>query len=476
MTQHKAKVGLAGLTAMVFGSVIGGAVYNLPQNMAAGAGLGAVVLAWLVTGLGVLMLVLAFKILNNRKPGLDAGIYQYAREGFGNYVGFNVSWGYWWAAAMSNLAFAVLLNDSLGYFFPVLLNHGWEMLLLGSCFIWVMFFIVLSGIREAALLNTILSVIKFGSLAIIIAILVVGFNSDIFLTDVWAMETSLGAIHNQMGNTMFVTLWAFIGVEGAVVISDRARNPKQVGKATVIGFLLAWMLYIFISVMAYGLMPVEEMQALPTPSLAYLLSSAGTQWGVVFVIFSVIISVLGGWVAWTILMVQVPYSASQLGFLPRAFRRENKHESPSYALLFSTLIMQLFIFLVVMAQDVYLATIEIAGVMYLPAYLFCGLYLIKSAWTGEIGFQTSTQKVVYQLVGWGATAYCLWTFYAGDLVLLLLTSLVYLIGIPFYLRARGENRVAGEHYFTVWEKGLLAALIGGSLISFYLIAAGETGF
>ena len=47
-------------------------------------------------------------------------------------MGFNVSWGYWWAAAMSNLAFAVLLNDSLGYFFPVLLKHGWEMLLLGS--------------------------------------------------------------------------------------------------------------------------------------------------------------------------------------------------------------------------------------------------------------------------------------------------------------------------------------------------------
>ena len=476
MTQHKSKVGLAGLTAMVFGSVIGGAVYNLPQNMATGAGLGGVVLAWLVTGLGVLMLVLTLMILSNRRPDLDGGIYQYAREGFGNYVGFNISWGYWWAAAMSNLAFAVLLNDSLGYFFPVLLNHGWEMLLLGSGFIWLMFFIVLSGIREAALLNTVLSIIKFGSLAVIITILIFGFNSDLFWSDVWARETSLGAIHSQMGNTMFITLWAFIGVEGAVVVSDRARNPRQVGKATVIGFLLAWLLYIFISVMAYGLMPVSQMQTLHTPSLAYLLSASGSHWGVVFVIFSVIISVLGGWVAWTILMVQMPFSASKLGFLPRILSHENKHESPSYTLLFSTLIMQIFIFLVVMAKDVYLATIEIAGIMYLPAYLFCGLYLIKAGWRGDIGSQTRIQKVVYQMVGWGATLYCLWTFYAGDLILLLLTTLVYLVGIPFYIRARNENRMEGDRRFSRCENWLLAALIAGSVVSLMLIIAGKTGF
>ncbi len=473
MAQHKAKVGLSGLTAMVFGSVIGGAVYNLPQNMASGAGLGAVVLAWLVTGIGVLMLVMTFKILNQRKPELNAGIYQYASEGFGRYVGFNISWGYWWAAAMSNLAFAVLLNDSLGYFFPVLLNHGWEMLLLGSSFIWIMFFIVLMGIREAAFINTILSIIKFGSLALIIIVLIAGFSSDIFIADVWAQKASLGAVHKQMGNTMFVTLWAFIGIEGAVVISDRARNPLHVGKASVIGFILAWVLYIFISVMAYGLMPVDGLKNLSTPSLAYLMDVAAGRWGVVFVIFSVIISVIGGWVAWTILMVQMPYSASVIGILPKAFSRENRHESPSYALLFSTLIMQLFIFLVVMAKNVYLATIEIAGVMYLPAYLFCGLYLVKLGMQGGIKTDSRLQRLGYQMVGWGATIYCVWTFYAGNLTLLLLTTLIYLVGIPFYYHAQREKNNDGVPVFTRNEKYLAAAIVCGSIISVIVLMSGE---
>lgn len=472
MAQHDTKVGLAGLTAIVFGSVIGGAVYNLPQNMAASAGLAGMILAWLVTGIGVLMLVFTFKILNRRKPELNEGIYQYAQEGFGNYVGFNISWGYWWAAAMSNLAYAVLLNDSLGYFFPVLLNHGWEMLLLCSSFIWIMFFIVLMGIREAALLNTVLSIIKFGSLAIIIVVLVIGFSSDIFISDVWARQANLGPIHKQMSSTMFVTLWAFIGVEGAVVISGRARNPRQIGKATIIGFSLAWLLYIFISTMSYGLMPIDKLAGLNTPSLAYVMSIVSPKWGVLFVIVSVIISVIGGWVAWTILMVQMPFSASRLGILPKAFSRENRHESPYFALMFSTVIMQLFIFMVVMAKNVYLATIEIAGVMYLPAYLFCGLYLIKLGLKGEIETDSARQRIGYLIVGWGATIYCLWTFYAGNLVLLLLTSLIYITGLPFYRNARKTNKLAGQPLFTANEKVVLAAIVLASIVSLVILLSG----
>ena len=40
------KLGLMGLIAIVAGSMIGGGIFNLPQNMAAGAGAGAVMLAW----------------------------------------------------------------------------------------------------------------------------------------------------------------------------------------------------------------------------------------------------------------------------------------------------------------------------------------------------------------------------------------------------------------------------------------------
>jgi len=40
------KLGLIMLTGVVVGSMIGGGSFNLPQNMASAAGLGAVAIAW----------------------------------------------------------------------------------------------------------------------------------------------------------------------------------------------------------------------------------------------------------------------------------------------------------------------------------------------------------------------------------------------------------------------------------------------
>lgn len=110
------KLGLTGLAALVFGMMVGSGIFNIPQNMAVGAGLGAVIIGWCVTALGMLMLVATFKILSDRHPELNEGIYQYAEVGFNRFVGFNVAWGYWLCACFANVAYAVMLSDTFGAF------------------------------------------------------------------------------------------------------------------------------------------------------------------------------------------------------------------------------------------------------------------------------------------------------------------------------------------------------------------------
>ena len=73
------KLGYAGLTALVFGLMVGVGVYNLPQNMAAVASPLSVFLAWLITAAGILPLVISFKWLSDKYPQYNAGIYQYAQ-------------------------------------------------------------------------------------------------------------------------------------------------------------------------------------------------------------------------------------------------------------------------------------------------------------------------------------------------------------------------------------------------------------
>ena len=99
------KLGLSLLVALVVGSIIGSGIFGLPQNMAVGAGAGAIVIGWLITGVGMLMLAFVYQMLATRRPELDNGIYAYARELAGDYVGFNAAWGYWLSAWIGNVGY-----------------------------------------------------------------------------------------------------------------------------------------------------------------------------------------------------------------------------------------------------------------------------------------------------------------------------------------------------------------------------------
>lgn len=116
------KLGLFTLTALVVGSMIGGGAFNLASDMAKEAGAGAMIIGWIITGIGMIALGLSFQNLTNKRPDLDGGIFSYAKAGFGNFMGFNSAWGYWVAAWLGNVAYATLLFSALGYFFPFLMG------------------------------------------------------------------------------------------------------------------------------------------------------------------------------------------------------------------------------------------------------------------------------------------------------------------------------------------------------------------
>lgn len=452
------KLGFWGLTALVFGLMVGVGIYNLPQNMASVANPGAVMLSWLVTAMGVLPLVLAFKWLSDRYPQYNAGIYQYALAGFGRYAGFNIAWGYWLCTAFSNVAYAVMLNDSFGAFIPELLKHNWETIAFGTALIWVMFFIVARGIRTAKFINNLLAFIKVLMLIFIITILVIFFQADLFDADVWGNVTGVGVTWQQVKETMMVTLFCFFGVEGAVMMSARAKKSSDVGKAGIAGFLISLFLYMTVSLLSYGLLSRAQLAGLPDPSIAYILREICGEWAYWFVISSVIISLLGGWVAWTLIVAQVPYEASIVKILPKAFSKVNRHNMPTFGLIASSIVMNLFLVMVVMADDVYLAALHITGLMIIPGYFFTGLFLIKKADNWKI----MTIAII-------TTLFCIWMAYSGGLLNMLLTSIFYLLGTWFYIRTHHEREAPGTPLFTPTEKWCFMLLCIASLISAYIL-------
>lgn len=453
------KLGFWGLTALVFGLMVGVGIFNLPQNMASLASPGAVFIAWMVTGAGILPLVIAFKWLSSHYPRYNAGLYQYAQAGFGNLAGFLIAWGYWLCTAFSNVAYGVMLNDACGSIFPILYDHGWPMVLFGSALIWLMVFIVARGIRTAKFINNLLAAVKISMLLFIILIFFLFFKLDLFRADLWGALDLTEGVGEQVRSTMMVTLFCFFGVEGAVMMSARARRASDVGKAGIAGFLISLVLYLCVSLLCFGLMSRARLAGLHNPSVTYILLDLLGPWAYWLVIGSIIISLLGGWVSWTLIVAQVPYEAALVKILPPVFRRVNRHGMPTFGLIASSVVMEMFLVLVAMADDVYLTALQITGLMIIPCYLFTGMFLWKVAPDFKIRFLAAVTVL-----------FCLWMAYAGGLREMFMTSVFYLAGIGFYIRGRRDNFPQQLRLFTPREKAFLLLLSLASAVTLYLLA------
>jgi arginine:ornithine antiporter/lysine permease len=472
MNDNTKKVGLIALIAIVFTSMVGSSVYNLPQNMAASASAGAVLIAWIVTGIGMFFLAQTFKTLSESRPDITSGIYAYAKEGFGNYIGFNSAWGYWVSGAMGNVAFAILLNDAVGYFYPPLLDHGWMTIVFSIVFIWFFTFLVFPGVEFATKINSGSTIIVLSVMVVIIAILFYGFKWDQFVSHFWGEGLNIGNTGTQVKSTMMVTLWSFIGIEGAVVIAGRAKRNKDVGTATVVGFFSALVIYALISLLSFGVVSQPDLSALKAPSAGYILQDVAGEWANTFVNISVIVSLLISWLAWTVLVAEVPYDAAKEGVLPEIFKRENRKKSPVSALIITALLMTFMVFMVIVAKDVYLAAISIAGVMILPPYFFSSAYLWEAAEKSDILKDKYKKRMNALTIGIIATLYSAWLLYAAGINYLLMSTLFYAIGIPFYYRARKNELKAGEQVFTKWERRIGFLIIIGAAVTIYKLLEG----
>ena len=455
--EHTKKVGFFGLAAIVLGSMIGGGVFNLPSNMAHGAALGSVTIAWIITGFGMYFLAQTFKGLSDTRPDLSSGIYSYAAEGFGKYVGFNSAWGYWLSASIGNVSFAILLIQAFGYFFPVFLSgNNWQSILVGSIFIWIMNMIVRRGVKGAAILNAISTVAKLAPLFLFIILLLFAFHWDKMSFDIWGKQgVELGDVANQVKSTMLVTLWVFVGIEGAVVISGRAKNKRDVGKATLVGFVFAVLIYSAISIFSFGIMNQADLAKLPDPSASYVMEAIVGHWGAIVLNVGVIVSVLGAWIAWTIITAEVPSTAARLGVFPKRFTMLNKRESPVFALTMTSIIMQIAILLSALEKNAFLAVISISGSMILVPYTLSSMFLVKLTWTR--GAPDTRIKLALLINGLIASLYAFWLIYAAGLRYIFLSSILYAIGIIVYWITWKEQKKIGPLFN--WKEKIIAIAI-----------------
>ncbi len=481
---RQGQLGLGLLIALVVGSIIGSGIFGLPQNMAAGAGAGAIVLGWGITGLGMLMLALTYQRLTLRRPDLDNGVYAYARALSGEYVGFNAAWGYWVSAWVGNVGYLVAAFGALGYFYPPFGEGNTPAAILGaSLVLWLVHFLVLRGIRGAAVLNAVVTVAKVVPLLLFIVLVAMAFQVSTFQLNFWG-SAPLGSVLDQVRSTMLVTVWVFIGIEGASVYSARAARREDVGRATVIGFLVCLALLMGVSLLSLGIYTQPELAALKNPSMAPVLEKVVGTWGAVLVTLGLIVSVGGGFLAWTLLAAESLFTPASGGVMPAWLAQQNDKGAPAHALWLTSGMVQAFLLLTLVSKASYLALISLSTAMILIPYLFSALYGLKLAWEGRAAERTAGQAAGAAAVGTAppastsggtvaitalASGYCVWLLYAAGLKYLLLSALLYAPGAAVYLLAKRQR---AERAFTSGERGVLAGLLLLAVVAAGLLATG----
>ncbi|CAH0193476.1 arginine-ornithine antiporter [Pseudomonas carnis] len=471
MTQPAQKLRLSALIALVVGSMIGGGIFSLPQNMAARAEVGAILIGWAITAIGMLTLAFVFQTLANRKPELDSGVYAYAKAGFGDYMGFSSAWGYWISAWMGNVGYFVLLFSTLGYFFPAF-GQGNTPLAIGcaSLLLWAVHFLVMRGIKEAAFINQVTTVAKIVPLLMFIVIAGVAFKADIFTRDIWGLgNPQMGSVVEQVRHMMLVTVFVFIGIEGASVYSARAQKRSDVGRATVIGFVGVLALLVLVNVLSLGIMSQPELAQLQNPSLAGVLEHIVGPWGAVLISIGLAVSLLGALLSWALLCAEILYATAQDKTMPAFLKKENANQVPVNALWLTNVMIQAFLVITLFSASTYTTLIYLASSMILVPYLWSAAYAVLLSARGETYAGWQRRRMKDLLVGLVALGYAIWLLYAGGLKYLLLSALLYAPGVILFALAKREQ---GQPLFTTVEKGIFSGVIAGAGLAAYGLYSG----
>lgn len=334
MNQDTKKIGLVASTALVVGNMVGSGVFMLPAALAVYGGLS--LWGWGVAALGAIVLALVFSSLGKYSNTGSGGPYKFTLDTLGEFPAFFVAWGYWISVWCTNAAIAIAFVGYLSVFVPELEVNRVLSAFIGLSAIWFFSWINSRGIKTAGVVQILTSILK---LLPLVAIGIGGFffiNADyLFSKNITSEGESDIQLIIAAGTLVF---FAFQGMESATIPTDKTKRPKRnVPIATMIGILIAVVVYISSYVSVAGVIPPELLRDSSAPFAdagAIIFGDAARYW----IAIGAIISTLGALNGWILIQGEIPASISKDRLFPRFFAKENKREVPIIGIVISSLL------------------------------------------------------------------------------------------------------------------------------------------
>lgn len=473
------KLGLVGLIALCISAMVGSGVFDLPKNMSMEAGVTAQFISWIITGIGIWFIAKMFVILSDVKPNLTAGLYKYAEVGFGPFSGFFTAWAYFICECAANAAYAVLVMSTLNYFFPGVFTGGnnWPAVIGASIITWLITALVLQGVKISSGIQKVATAFMLAVVFVFLATVLFHFNLHTFTANAAAtravpslQDKPMGSIIHQVMNTMMVTLWLFGGIEGAVVMSGKAKDVRQVSKATIIGFVVCLVMFAAVGMLSLGVYSYGELTNMTSPSTAYILMNLWhSTLGRDVITVALLFAVFSSWISWIQMLAELPqHAAADEGSFPRAFAKISKKGVPAFSIIIATIVIEAVILIAHFDSSAYQMLLTIVGVMTIPPYLFSAMYLIKISKnkdSNDFAVNTKHSRKSALAIGILAFLYIIFMAYSAQIKYTFISFIFYAIGIPLYILARKQ------HGKKIFSKGEIIFAVIIVLVAIYGIFA-----
>ncbi len=410
--------------------MIGSGIFLLPASIATYGGIGMI--GWVCAAIGAILLAYLYGALSKLAPETTGGPYVYTRIGFGDFAAYLVAWGYWIAIWATNAAIAVALVGYLSVFIPVLEESPVISISTGLFFIWLFTWINSKPLKLIASIQIITTVLK------VIPIFVIGIFGlfyvrwEHFVPFNLSDETTFEAITS----TATLTLFAFLGMESAGIISNETKDAKNtIKKATIIGTLITIIVYLSSSFSIMGIVPPEVLKSSSAP----FADAANLFWGAsakYVVAGCAVIATMGALNGWILLQGRIPMAAAQDSLFPKVFKKQNSNNAPILGIIISSLLAS-----VLMMLNYTKSLVGAFTFMMTLSTLSCLIPYLFSAASLAIQVFRSGKRGMNSLI-WIALltfSFCIWIIIGCGYEIVFYGFILLMISIPFYVLLHRKN-------------------------------------
>lgn len=416
--------------ALVVGNMVGAGAYLVPAELGRYGPISLV--GWGLTAAGAVCLAVMFGRLGRIMPA-EGGPYAYTRAAFGDLPAFLVAWGYWVSVWVGNAAISTAFVAYLTPFFPALDAAPAAQAAVALAAVWLLTAVNVWGVREAALLQLVTTVLKVLPLVALATLGLLAVEPAHFTPVNVSGVPALSAVTA----TAALTLWGFLGLESVTIPADEVESPgRTIPRATVLGTVATAALYVLSTVAIMGVVPPVELAATSAPYAEAATRIWGTGAGRVVAAGAALAAfgVLNGWV---LMQGQVPLAPARDGLFPPAFARLSRRGTPAFALVLSSALTTVL----VLANytrglvGLFVFATLLATVTALGAYLGASAAHVRFVLGGREGFGGKGSRAAVW-VSAVAFAYSLWAVVGAGWVSVLWGGVLMALGVPLYLWAR----------------------------------------